>query len=74
MSDIPPTPDPYPYPTPPSPQPTETPLIPSWFYPLVLLLLIAGIITVLVVVYLRHKSLTRSQKTNVRVSSQRRLV
>jgi len=63
MSEIPPTPDPFPYPTPPSP-PTDTPLIPEWFYSLNVLLLIAGIIAVMVVVYLTYKSLTKSSENN----------
>jgi len=61
VMEIPPTPDPYPYPTPPTPQPTPTdaPLVPSWFYPFALLLLIVGIIAVVVVVYLTYKALTK---------------
>jgi hypothetical protein len=63
MSEIPPTPNPFPYPTPPSPPP-DTSLIPSWFYSLNVLLLIAGIIVALVVVYLTYKSLTKRVENN----------
>lgn len=60
MSEIPPAPNPYPYPTPPQPTPPDTPLIPSWLYPVCIMLLIAGVIIVLVAVYLTHKSLAKN--------------
>lgn len=69
MSEIPPTPAPFPYPTPPSPPPTpptDTPLIPAWFYSLNVLLLIAGIIVALVVVYLTYKLLTKRVENSAR--------
>jgi len=61
MVDIPPTPAPVPHPTPPlpSPQPIDAPLVPSWFYPLMIIVLIVGIIVVAVVVYLAYKTLTK---------------
>jgi hypothetical protein len=65
MSEIPPTPNPTPSPTPPLPQPTPSPnnpLIPSWFFSLNVLLLIAGILVVLVVTYLTYRVLTKNTK------------
>lgn len=65
MSEIPPTPNPTPSPTPPLPQPTlppDNPLIPSWFFSLNVLLLIAGILVILVVTYLTYRLLTKNTK------------
>lgn len=60
MSEIPPAPNPVPHQEP----PTITPLTPSWSYPFNILLLLAGVIVALVVVYLTYRLLVKNRSAS----------